>query len=99
MLPVPAEHNPHWVYFADETGALRLSTGDGTPIGRGRTCPRRSTATGSVYVTRTRVVVEQDSLYGERLRGLSPGRGRSVNIDDPDDWDRAERMLLRLGVS
>src|SRR5690606_32073690 len=32
VLPVPAEHNPHWVYFADANGELRLSTGGTTPL-------------------------------------------------------------------
>jgi len=97
-LPVPPEHNPHWVYLPDETGALRLSTGAGTPIACRQLLPAAVHREGSVYVTRTRVVLEEDSLYGERLVGYRMAPERSVNIDRPEDWARAERMLLHLGV-
>jgi CMP-N-acetylneuraminic acid synthetase len=97
-LPVPPEHNPHWVYLIDETGRLRLSTGAGTPIACRQQLPDAVHREGSVYVTRTRVVLEQNSLYGERLVGYPMAPERSVNIDDPEDWARAEQMLLHQGV-
>jgi len=97
-LPVPPEHNPHWVYLTDETGLLRLSTGAGTPIPCRQQLPAAVHREGSVYVTRTRVVLGQDSLYGERLVGYPMAPERSVNIDDPEDWVRAEQMMLHLGV-
>jgi CMP-N-acetylneuraminic acid synthetase len=97
-LPVPPEHNPHWVYLPDETGTLRLSTGASTPIPSRQQLPDAVHREGSVYVTRTYVVLEQDSLYGDRLVGYPMAPQRSVNIDDPEDWARAEQMLLHLGV-
>jgi CMP-N-acetylneuraminic acid synthetase len=97
-LPVPPEHNPHWVYLPDETGALRPSIGVGTPIPCRQHLPAAVHREGSVYLTRTRVVLEQDSLYGDRLVGYPMAPERSVNIDDPEDWVRAEQMLLHLGV-
>jgi CMP-N,N'-diacetyllegionaminic acid synthase len=97
-LPVPPEHNPHWVYLTDDTGALRLSTGARTPIPCRQQLPAAVHREGSVYVTRTRVVVEQGSLYGERLVGYPIAPERSVNIDDPEDWAKAEQMLLHLGA-
>jgi CMP-N,N'-diacetyllegionaminic acid synthase len=97
-LPVPPEHNPHWVYLPDDTGTLRLSTGARTPIPSRQQLPDAVHREGSVYVTRTHVVLEQDSLYGDRLVGYPMTPARSVNIDDPEDWARAEQMLLHLGV-
>jgi CTP:molybdopterin cytidylyltransferase MocA len=37
--------------------------------------------------------MEGDSLYGERLAGFEVDEGESVNIDGPEDFARAERLL------
>lgn len=97
VLPVPDEYNPHWVYFRDEKGLLRLSTGEASPISRRQELPAAFHREGSVYVTRRDVLMEGNSLYGERLVGYLVDAGRSVNIDSMSDWDRAESLLA--GVS
>ncbi len=95
VLPVPARHNPHWVYFQDERGALRLSTGEAEPIPRRQSLPAAFHRDGSVYVTRRDVVMEQNSLYGRDVRGVLVDEQDAVDIDTPDDWLRAEAMLNR----
>lgn len=99
VLPVPAEHNPHWVYFADESGALRLSTGEPYPISRRQDLPSSYHREGSVYVTRRKVLMEGNSLYGKRLVGHVMDPNRCANIDTPTDWERAEHLLLAARVS
>lgn len=96
MLPVPPEHNPHWVYFRAADGLLSLSTGEPAPIPRRQDLPPAFHREGSVYVTRRDVVMEENSLYGKRLVGHLMEAARSVNIDTPADWDRAEYLLARL---
>jgi CMP-N-acetylneuraminic acid synthetase len=91
VLPVPPEHNPHWVYFQDGEGLLRLATGEDQPIPRRQELPPAFHRDGSVYVTR-RDVLLSGSLYGRRLGGYLTS-GRSVNLDTPADWDRAEQMM------
>lgn len=98
VLPVPAEHNPHWVYFADANGELRLSTGGTTPLPRRQMLPPAYCREGSVYVVRRDVLMEQDSLYGRRLIGFPVDPARSVNIDTMEDWARAE-ALIRSSVA
>jgi len=93
VLPVPAEHNPHWVYFEVEGGCLRLSTGESNPIARRQDLPGAFHRDGSVYACRTQVVMEKNSLYGERLVGYLMDLDRSVNIDGPEDWNRAVLAL------
>jgi len=92
ILSVPAEHNPHWVYFKSDGNVLRLSTGEHAPISRRQDLPPAFHREGSVYVTRRNVVMEQNSLYGGRLGGYLVESGRSVNIDDLDDWRTAELL-------
>jgi len=93
-LPVPVEYNPHWVYFLDGAGWLRLSDGRDAPIPRRQDLPQAFHREGSVYVTRRDVVMRENSLYGARLLGYEMNADRSVNIDSIEDWERAERLLI-----
>jgi len=97
IVRVPAEHNPHWVYFQNERGLLQLSTGEAEPIPRRQELPLAYHREGSVYVTHRDVLMEQNSLYGKRLAGYEVDPRRSVNIDVPADWDRAEMLVARIG--
>jgi CMP-N,N'-diacetyllegionaminic acid synthase len=93
VLPVPVEYHPCWMYFADSSGLLRLSTGADAPISRRQDLPAAFHRDGSVYLTRRDVVMESNSLYGRRLLGYVVNRGRRINIDTPEDWAAAERLL------
>ena len=95
ILCVPAEYNPHWVYFRDADGPLHLSTGEATPITRRQDLPPAFHREGSVYVVRRDVVMRQNSLQGVRLIGYLLETGRSVNIDSLADWERAGTLLSR----
>lgn len=95
VLPVPAAFNPHWVYLENEDGTLRLSTGESDPIPRRQMLPPAFHREGAVYVTRWRVISDDNSLYGKRVAGYAIDPSTSVNIDSPEDWDRAERFLSR----
>jgi len=92
VLPVPSECNPAWVYFRDSRGFLRLTNGDDNPIPRRQDLPRAYFRDGSVYVTRT-AVIEGGSLYGSRVLSYIADGTCHVNIDTPEDWARAERLL------
>jgi CMP-N,N'-diacetyllegionaminic acid synthase len=48
---------------------------------------------GSVYAVRRDVLVTQQSLYGRDCRPLVLPRSESANLDDPEDWARAEALL------
>ncbi len=93
ILPVPAEYNPHWVYFQDEGGLLHLSTGEVSPIPRRQSLPPAFHREGSVYVTRRDVVMEQHNMYGNSVVGHLLNPECCVNIDSLGDWERAERLL------
>lgn len=95
MLPVPAEYNPHWVYFQDAEGVFRLSTGEATPITRRQALPPAYHREGSVYVTRRDTLLLDGSLFGPKLLGYPMEPERSVNIDTLEDWHRAEALLAQ----
>jgi CMP-N,N'-diacetyllegionaminic acid synthase len=93
VLAVPAEYNPHWTYFRDQQGFLRLSTGEPSPIPRRQDLPPAFHRDGSVYVMRRDVLMEQNSLYGARLAAFPMDSHSSVNIDSLADWERASELL------
>jgi CMP-N-acetylneuraminic acid synthetase len=94
---VPDEYNPHWVYFRGPDGALRLSTGEATPLPRRQALPAAFHRDGSVYVTRRDVVMNQNTLYGSRVLGLVVD-GERVNIDRLEDFEKAEAILRRCAA-
>ncbi len=96
VLPVPDHYNPHWVYFADSTGYLHLSTGEREPIPRRQDLPPAFFRTGSVYVTRW-AVARDHHLYGERVLGCPLDPRRHVNINTEADWILAEQLLDSRG--
>jgi CMP-N,N'-diacetyllegionaminic acid synthase len=96
VLPVPTEYNPHWVYFNDDCGRIRLSTGESSPIPRRQSLPPAFHREGSVYVTRRDVIIEQNSLYGTYLLGLPISPECSINIDLPEDLLAAERLIEQM---
>jgi len=99
ILPVPAEYNPHWVYFQASDGRLSLSTGAETPVPRRQELPPAFHREGSVYVTRRNTVMQDHSLYGRRLVGHLVDPARSINIDSMSDWERAEALLAAANTS
>jgi CMP-N,N'-diacetyllegionaminic acid synthase len=95
VLPVPLEYNPHWVYFRDGGGFLRLSTGETTPIPRRQLLPEAFRREGSVYAMLRTVLMDQNSLYGVKMVGYQLDSEASVNIDTMKDWSDAEAILSR----
>ena len=89
-LEVPTEVNPHWVYFEKENQTLELSTGGYEPIPRRQSLPRAYYREGSVYVTKTSVILEQNSLYGNKVGGYLLNQPCPINIDTMEDWEKAE---------
>lgn len=89
---VPHAFNPEWV-FLEEEGTLRVSTGRARPIPRRQDLPPAFHRTGSVYVVRRDVLMEEDTLYGSRVVGFETPVGATVNIDTLEDWARAEAFL------
>lgn len=99
ILRVPAEYNPHWVYFRGPDGSLQLSTGEREPLARRQLLPPAFHREGSLYVTRRNVILDGNSLYGARVLGYEVTSADTINIDTPADWDRAEAMMQPAAAS
>lgn len=93
MLPVPVEFNPHWVWFTDSDGYLKIATGEEMPIPRRQDLPAAWHREGSVYVTRRDILIERNTFYGTKMIGYMMDPEKTVNIDTMEDWVRAEKLI------
>lgn len=96
MVPVPAEHNPHWVYVEGADGRLHLATGEREPVGRRQDLPPAFHRDGAVYVFAA-AGIRAGHPYGDHVEAVVQDPAGLVNIDTPDDWARAEAVLERRG--
>ena len=92
---VPHQFNPHWVYFEQPDGSLRLATGEPEPIPRRQELPSAFHRSGAVYVSRASTIAQHGSLYGSRVIGFETPAESSCNIDTMDDWARAEALVAQ----
>lgn len=92
VLPVPHEYNPNWVYVQNGNG-IKLSNGETEPISRRQDLPNAFHRDGSVYVTKTDVILKQNSLYGSTISAYEMNPLYSANIDTEKDWEVVQQRL------
>ena len=90
---VPHEYNPHWTFKTNEEGNLKIATGEEKIIPRRQELPLAYHRDGSVYITKTNVIEEQNSLFGDSIAFLVTPKENYVNIDTLKDWKKAENMV------
>ena len=97
VLPVPDEFNPHWVFEADNKGALSIATGEAEIIKRRQDLPQAYFRDGAVYLTQTAWLVK-GTFYGEKLGFVEADPKLAVNIDTWADWEKAEQLLQQFNT-
>jgi len=96
VVAVPHEYNPHWIFEPDENHLLKISTGEKEIIKRRQELPKAFIRDGSIYITKTEIVLNQKSLYGQKLTYIENDPQFKVNIDTEDDWKDAESKAEHL---
>lgn len=89
---IPADFNPHWA-FEDTDGMLKIATGEEVPISRRQDLPKTYRRDGAIYITKTEVLQEQNSLLGKHIGFVVTKGDEDINIDTPSDWELAEQRL------
>ena len=89
---VPHQYNPHWC-FEEKNGSLRVATGEAHIISRRQDLPKAFHRDGAMYITKTEVLLNQHSLFGNSIGYVETTNFPYVNIDDLSDWKEAERIL------
>ena len=90
---VPHEYNPHWTFEQNDQGNLKIATGETEIISRRQDLPIAYHRDGSIYITKTKVILEQHSLYGNSTAFIESDSDAYVNIDTLEDWEKAEKMI------
>lgn len=90
---VPADYNPNWVFFEEESKMLSISTGLDEVIPRRQLLPKAYHRDGAIYIIKRDVLLKQNSLFGKSITGYTNSSKYWVNIDTPSDWEEAEKIL------
>lgn len=90
---VPTEYNPHWTFKVNEEGFLNLTTNDDHIISRRQDLPTVYHRDGVIYITKTSVLLEQNSIYGNKIAYIESPKEGQINIDTMEDWHKAEAYL------
>jgi CMP-N-acetylneuraminic acid synthetase len=96
VLEVPHEYNPHWVFTKNKDENLEISTGETEIISRRQELPSAYYRDGAIYLTKTSVILKQQSLYGKSISYIKSDESTHVNIDTMEDWFKAEELLHKL---
>jgi len=94
---VPHQYNPHWV-FEEDRGVLKIATGDSEIIKRRQELPDSYIRDGAIYITKTEVLMNQNSFFGNSISYLESNPDTFVNIDTDEDWDKAEQIVRTLNL-
>jgi CMP-N-acetylneuraminic acid synthetase len=95
---MPAHYHPMRALTIDSEGWARLLVGDlpvrKRPVRR-QDLPAVWVFNGAIYLFRTPLLFDsvEPSLYGDRVAAYVMPPPSGCNIDDADDWARAERLL------
>jgi CMP-N,N'-diacetyllegionaminic acid synthase len=92
---VPHEYNPHWTFEANAEGHLKIATGEAEIISRRQALPVAYHRDGSIYITKTEILLRDHSLYGKTTAFIESDAASYVNIDTLADWDKAATMIQK----
>ena len=93
---VPHEYNPHWSFELDENKNLKIATGETEISSRRQDLPKAYHRDGSIYITKSSILKEQNSLFGKKIAHIVSPKEFYVNIDTMDDWKKAEELVKHL---
>lgn len=93
VLKVPHVYNPHWTFEEDHEGNLKNTAGDSQIISRRQELPTAYHRDGSVYITKSKVLLKEHSLYGKSIAFIESDPESYVNIDTLADWKKAEEII------
>jgi CMP-N,N'-diacetyllegionaminic acid synthase len=96
VIPIPKDHCPHYVMKITGEGFLDYFLPDGPNYTRRQDVPQAYNRDGTIFLTRTQVLLEEQSFYGKKCVPMPIPMEESLNIDEPADWERAENRFSEL---
>ncbi len=97
VLEIPSMFAPQKA-LRIEAGLLNFWSPDGDSITRRQQVETTYAREGTVYAVWRDVLMEKNTIYGDRCLPLVIPAEESLNLDALDDWDRAESKLKMLST-
>ena len=92
---IPHEYNPYWA-FSDRDGTLELTVERKQIVSRRQDLPKTYHRDGAIYITKTEVILEQNSFLGNKTGFIDTTEDPHVNLDTMVDWKKAEELIKKL---
>ncbi|MEM7475671.1 MAG: acylneuraminate cytidylyltransferase family protein [Planctomycetota bacterium] len=93
VVEIAPELRPHYLMKIREDGFLDYFLPEGRHILRRQDTIPAYQREGTVYLTRRTVLQNQKTFYGESCFPILIPANESLSIDEPADWQEAERRL------
>jgi CMP-N-acetylneuraminic acid synthetase len=93
--PVPDHYSPYFLLKIDGQ-RLKPFMPDGLKYTRRQDAPKAYSRNGDFYFTRTKTLLDGNSIYGQNCRPVIVTHEERVNLDTMDDWVLAEKLLPRF---
>jgi len=95
VAELPTKYHPNWQFKVSPDGLLRpFSGGPWEELATARQhLDATYTRNGAVYAFRSKMYSTSYNIYGHKVLAYVMPEERSVNIDDMDDWRKAEAAI------
>ena len=96
---VPSDWNPHWQLLLDRDMRVSLFTGGQIKnvIRRRQDLPATYSCDSAVFAFRPRILfTDTPSFYGDDVRAFVTGQKYALDLDTPEDWERAEERVQKI---
>jgi CMP-N-acetylneuraminic acid synthetase len=89
---------PEWMFFtgADGFAVKFIGAGISGDIGISQKLPLLYVPNGGIYATRREILFTENAIFGEKIKLWIMSRERSVDIDDPIDFEFAELLVKKF---
>ena len=93
VMALPQDLSPYYLMKVREDGCLDYFMTDGARFTRRQDLPLAYRREGTIFLTRTDVLIAKRSFYGARCRPMLMDPSDVLNIDTVEDWEAAERLF------
>lgn len=87
------QRHPAMMYSIEADGSVKWLLDHNQPMARRQDLPQIFVRTGLVYVIKADVILNQHSIYGDRIASLIVPESRAITIDEEADFKLAEYLL------
>ena len=98
VAEVPGHYHPQWQFTIDDKNNLTIFTGESFSriVKRRQDLSKTYTRNGAIYICKTNCLFDlAEPFYGKHVAAYVMNPEESVNIDTMEDWEEAEKRLMK----